>query len=342
LRGAALATILDVAKLARVSSATVSRVLNDSPSVSAETREHVLQCIRSLGYEPNYLGRNLRRAETRIILVLLPTIANPFYAKIVQGLETAAHLHGYDILIGETGFSLEREKVFLSMLKNRLTDGIVFLSSNQDKNSLEDLSHRFPIVQCCEYIERAAVSHVSIDNFEAAREAAACLIGLGHRRIGFISCRNGLLSNSHREKGVRQACKDAGLALDKNCITYAGDYTYPCGILAMEDLLRAAPRPTAVFCVSDELAAGAVKCIEQVGLCVPGDLSVVGFDDTILSAANKPAITTIAQPQADLGKKAFELLINHIKNKALKPAFVFLKHELIVRESTSRIKNKEE
>jgi LacI family transcriptional regulator, repressor for deo operon, udp, cdd, tsx, nupC, and nupG len=326
-------TIQEVAKEAGVSVATVSRVLNNSPSVNPETRIRVQSVIDRLNYQPNLLGRNLRRAETRMILVLLPSISNSFYTKIVGGIEDIAHRNGYNIMLCNTNMDIQREKVYLELLKNRLADGVILMAPTLKKDELSHIGESFPVVQCCEYIEGARVSHVSIDNKNAAIRAIKHLISLGHKEIAMISCKNKFVSTSQREEGYKKALYENGIEFNPQLIQY-GDYSFKSGVVATKQILSMANRPTAVFAISDMMAIGAVKEIKLQGLGVPKDIAVVGFDNINFAAMYDPALTTISQHQYDMGCTVMELLLRQIRGEVREPQEIILDHELIIREST--------
>lgn len=311
-------TIQDVAKEAGVSVATVSRVINKSTSVSIETRELVMDAVKRLDYRPNLLGRNLRRAETRLILVLLPNISNPFYSTIVKGIEDVGHRNGYNILLCNTDSEPGREKLYLDLLKNRQADGVIFMAPSLSREELTETGKRYPMVQCCEYKEGAKVSHVSIDNFTASQKAVKHLLALGHRRIGLISCDNDYLSTIHREEGYRQALLDAGIKPEDE-LARDGDYSFKSGLRAASRLLLLTERPTSVFCISDIMAIGAIRAAGERGLRVPEDFAVVGFDNISFASMCDPMLTTVSQPKYDLGCTAMELLLKQIRGELKEP-----------------------
>lgn len=326
-------TIQDVAKAAGVSVATVSRVLNKSNTVATSTRNTVLEAIRQLDYRPNLLGRNLRRTETRLVLALLPTIANPFYSRIVKGIEDVAHKNGYNVMLCNTDSDTDRERVYLELLKNRLADGVIFMSPVIDGEELTAIGDHFPVVQCCEYKEGAKVPLASIDNHAAAKKVVRHLISLGHKRIGMISCRNSFLSTICREQGFRDALEDAGHIFNSQCMAY-GDYSFKSGSRAAFSLLALNERPTAIFAISDIMAIGVLRAAKEKRLRVPEDLAVVGFDNISFASMCDPMLTTISQPKYDLGCAAMELLLRKIQGELKEPVEIVLENELIIREST--------
>jgi DNA-binding LacI/PurR family transcriptional regulator len=249
-----------------------------------------------------------------MILALMPNVSNPFYARVVKGIEDVAHKNGYNVMLCNTDSDINREKAYLELLKNRLADGVIFMAPVMSKEELTLIGQNYPVIQCCEYIEGAGVSYVSIDNFSAAYKAVKHLIGLGHKKIGLISCENNFVSTKQREAGYKKALEDSGIEFDEK--------------LTMEE------RPTAIFAISDIMAIGAIRAIKEEGLKVPEDIAVVGFDDISFASMYDPMLTTISQPKYDLGCVAMELLIKHISGKLEEPQRIFLEHELIIREST--------
>lgn len=329
-----MATIHDVAKAVGVSVATVSRVLNNSPAVNIETREKVLFTIRKLNYQPNLLGRNLRRSKTKMILVIVPDISNPFYSSIVKGIEDVAHKNDYNVMLCNTNYDPERMNAYIELLKNRLSDGAVVMGLELGKLEFSDLAKRFPIVQCCEYIEGAGTSYVAIDDFSAAIKAVRHLVNLGHKRIGLITCKDRFISNVKREQGYKEAIKDAGIEADPELIMYVDSHGFKNGLRAVEKLIMMPKRPTAIFACSDLLAIGAMKGIKERGLQVPEDIAIVGFDNISFASVCNPPLTTIAQPQYDLGCTAMDILIKQIHETITVPQITHLEYELIIREST--------
>ncbi|MEN6316353.1 MAG: LacI family DNA-binding transcriptional regulator [Clostridiaceae bacterium] len=328
-------TIQDVAKAAGVSVATVSRVINKSSSVAQGTYEAVQDAIKRLDYRPNLLGRNLRRTESKLILALLPNIANPFYSRIVKGIEDVAQRNGYNVMLCNTDSDAVREHVYLELLKNRLADGVIFMAPEIGKKELTEISCNFPVVQCCEYREGAQVSHVSIDNHFAAGKVARHLISLGHKQIAMISCENSFVSTIRREEGFRSAIEEMGLELDGHFVVY-GDYSFKSGYRMATNLLTLNERPTAIFAISDMMAIGALKAAREKGLRVPDDLAVVGFDNISFASMCNPMLTTISQPKYDLGCTAMELLLKKMRGELEEPVNITLENELIIRESTMK------
>lgn len=328
-----MATIKDVAQHAKVSVATVSRVLNNDPKVRPETKEVVERAIDELGYSPNLLGRNLRRSSTHNILVLLPTISNQFYSAIIKGIREEANLEGYNVMIGITDLDVNIEMNHIQLLENKLVDGIIFFTPQIAKSTLTRLGKVYPIVQCSEYVEGAKLSLVSIDNKQAAFDATKYLIELGHKHIGLITSKKVYTSSKLREEGFKQALTQHQLPVNEELIYYT-DYTPQCGTEAAKALLTRKTPPTAIFTISDSLAIGVIRGLKECGKKVGVDIDVIGFDNTFISKFYEPTITTISQPRLKMGKKAARLLLNKIQNIDSANETIFLPHELMIRQST--------
>lgn len=328
-----MATIQEVAKEAGVSVATVSRVLNNHASVSAKTRAKVERVIERLQYNPNMLGRNLRRAQSRMILVLVPSISNPFYSKIVQGIEDVARRSNYNVLLCTTDSDVEREQMYLEMLRNHMADGVITMDPAVDPAHFQQAGHEFPVIQCCEYSETGNTPYVSIDNRTAAYKAVKHLLLMGHRKVAIINSDERFLYARLRKEGYLQALQEFGVSSEDRFLINT-DLHFESGHRAMKALLAQPDRPTAVFAVSDTLAIGALRSIREAGLTVPQDVAVVGFDNIPFASMMNPSLTTVSQPMYEIGCEAARMLIKRITNPQEKVESIELDFELIIREST--------
>ncbi|PWJ95993.1 LacI family transcriptional regulator [Oceanotoga teriensis] len=330
-----MSKIQDVANLAGVSVATVSRVLNNSPKVSAKTRLNVINAVKELNYEPNLLGRNLRRSETKMILVLLQNISNPFYSKVIKGMEDYGHKNNYNVMFCNTDSNIEREKKYLDLLKNKLVDGVIFMAPEIDIYTMNTIGKNYPLIQCCEYLENSQISRVSIDNEKAAFEAVEYLIKNGHKKIGLINSKKPHQSSKDREKGYRRALYENNIQIDESLIRYES-YGFKGGINAIKSFVDEKKVPDALFTVSDIIAIGAIKALKSFNFNVPDDISIIGFDNLSISSMYDPILSTVSQPRYELGNKAMELIIEIIKNKKNIIKNVVLNHQLLIRESTKK------
>lgn len=290
----------DIARLSGVSVSTVSRALAGSARVTGETRARIEAAVRETGYVVNQVARGLRLQRSRQLLVLLPTIANPFFADIVLGVEEEARAAGYGVLVGSTEGDAARAAAHARQLLTGAVDGLILLTGRLP----EGLDEGQPIVAVSETIGAPGLPSVGIDNQAAAAAAVAHLRGLGHARIGHIAGPAGNVLTGQRIAGWREA--GAGLALGEPA---HGDFTMVSGAAAARRLLAASPRPTALFCANDEMAIGAMRAARELGLSVPGDLSIVGFDDIAFAAFADPPLTTIRQPRREFGRVAAGMLI---------------------------------
>jgi len=330
-----MATILDVSKAAGVSVATVSRVLNGKRRVSPETAHRVHAAVEALSYAPNVSARNLRRNESRIILIVAPNITNPYYTHILAGVGKAAHRMGYSAFLCDTGGERAQTEKVLDMLVRRQADGAILLATERSSDWLRPYCEKYPLVACSEYDPLLDLPRVSIDNYAAAREAMAHLIWLGHERIALVSSRNRYISTQLRLEGYRDALLDEGLPVPDDYVRLGDeDYSFKSGFDSARSLLELPDRPTALLCISDILALGAIASARELGLRVPEDLSVVGFDDVEHTTMFHPHVTTVAQPCLTIGEKAMELLEGAI-GRAPSGREALLPHRLIVRESSA-------
>ncbi len=328
-----MANIQQVAELAGVSVATVSRVLNNHSTVATKTKLKVEDAIKKLNYEPSMLGRNLRNSESRLLLVLIPKISNPFYFEIIKGIETTALSQSYNVLLCETDSNPERRNIYFDLVRKKMADGIISMDPAINLKTLLQLAERHSIIQCSEYAVDSGISYVTIDSEKAAYRAVKHLISIGHKDIAFINSDKKYLYARQRETGYKKALEEHGIPFNKTYIRYTQQLSFESGQQAMRSLLSETDRLTAVFSVSDLLAIGALKEIHAQGLQVPNDIAVVGFDNIDFSNMTHPTLTTVEQPMYKMGTIAAQMLMDKIKGEEVES--VVLDHELVIRESTS-------
>lgn len=337
-----MVNISDVAKKAGVSTSTVSRVMNNKGAISLETSKRVLEAARELGYEPNMLARSFRKQETRIILVLVPNFTNPYYTNIMSGISDTTRKLGYSSFICNTQGDPAQEREVLNMLDKKKADGAILLGTQLGTEWLKPYAEAYPIVQCSEYDPAMPIPHVCIDNYQAARDIVSYLSELGHRRIATISSENCFISTKLRLDGYRDELEARQILYNDEYLFFAArDYTFESGYEGAKKLLMLEDRPTALFCISDVLALGALLAAADLGLRVPEDLTVIGFDDVEGTTRYHPYITTLEQPCYQIGAKAAELLRKFIKtprpgeSDILRQKYEFLlPYRLIERESS--------
>lgn len=324
-------TVKEIAAAANVSVATVSRALQRPEIVNETTRQRIQEVVKRLGYTPNALARNLRTARTRLIVALLPDIANPFFSEVIRGIEQVAHENGYSVLLGETQGSTVREQAYADMVAARQADGIITMSPRVPAIPIQG---RLPVVNACEYVKDGQVSSVYIDNIAAAGVAVDYLLMLGHREIAFLAGPPSSPISVDREQGYRLALQRAKLSASA-ALTVAGDFSIESGERAVELLLSRGKPFTALFCSNDEMAIGALRALSSHGLRVPEDVSVVGFDDIRFARYTSPPLTTVAQPKNALGREAMSMLLELLSDPQVPPRKRVLTADLVVRGSTA-------
>ena len=313
-------------------------MLNEQGGVLPETQEKVRKAVEELHYEPNLSARNLRKNESRIILILAPNFSNPYYSKVLPGICDVSRNLGYSTLIYNTYDSNALdESLVVSLFEKNRADGMITLAVNRDDRWLAKYTGKYSIVQCSEYVEDIELPHISVDNRLAARELVSHLIAQGHSRIGIITSTNRYLSSANRLRGYFDALAEAGLGKDETLIAYASaDYSFASGKQAARELLSLPEPPSAIFCVSDILALGAIAAAGKLGLQVPWDLSVAGFDDVDYTTMFHPYMTTVAAPCYELGRRSMLLLYDHILQKTGAQQEVYLPHQVVLRETTAQ------
>ncbi|MBI1197021.1 MAG: LacI family DNA-binding transcriptional regulator [Phenylobacterium sp.] len=330
-----MATIQDVARSAGVSTATVSRVLSAPERVAEATRARVMAAVATLGYAPNVAAKTLRTLRTEKILVTVPDISNPFFSKVIRGVEEAAQAAGYSVLLGDTRHEADREELYGRMLRRKEADGLIFLGHRLPDSVVdlvESLGPRAPVVNGCEYSPDLRVSSAHIDNERAAAEAMEHLYGLGHVRVGVITGPLASPLSRDRLAGAQAAAAARGRTGELRVAT--GDFSIESGLEQADALLSGEAPPTAIFCFSDEMAMGALEAIRRRGLACPRDVSVVGFDDIRYAAHLDPPLTTVSQPMERIGHETVRLLLDVLSGAAHEARNVTLPHQLVVRAST--------
>lgn len=333
-------SIKEVARIAGVSIATVSRSINNPEKVTEKTRLKVQEAIAQTGYAPNTLAQSFRRGRTNLVMAVLPSVGDPFFAAVMRGVRTAAKAKGYSVVIEETQLNTMTEDEIGAMLVSRQTDGILLLASMSPfgtKILSAKNQRRLPIVIGLETLssELAEFPSVQIDNVAAAKEATNYLITQGHERIAMIFGQETSLLTKDRELGYRASMKQAGLAIEDGWVV-EGQLTITGARQATRTLLNHPVRPTAIFCANDEMAIGCLHEIKALGLNVPADVSVVGFDDIRYAEVTDPPLTTISQPAEEIGERTMYRLCREIEeasNGDERPEIV--PHKLIVRGSVA-------
>jgi LacI family transcriptional regulator len=322
--------IQDVAKTAGVSISTVSRVLNGRSDVAVETQDRIRSVIDNLGYTTNLAARSMRSFKKNMVGLIMPDIAYPFAIEVMKGVNRAIAKSEFDLLVYTTGDvrksgRASHEQKYISLLNNSITDGVIIVAPVTGEFSTDA-----PIVSIDPLMSNPSYASVHATNRQGVMEAMKYLLDLGHRRIGFISGRAELESSTRRLKGYRDALDKAGLPLDKRLIA-AGDYTTETGINCARELLALDHPPTAIFASNDQMAMGVYQVAQEMGLRIPEDLSVVGFDNIMES--KYMGLTTVDQFISEMGFMATQMLIKRINGEPLETETYKMQTQLVIRTS---------
>lgn len=329
------AKIKDVAKHAGVSVTTVSRVLNGEKYVKDDLKARVQRAIDELGYSPSHIARSLVRKKTNLIGVIVPDITSSFYSTILSTIEKTASLNNYNLMVCNIIEDIDKELKYLQVFKQMRVDGIIIMHEKLN-DEIRELFQKLDIPIIFSSVKPVNQRFVSviIDDYAAAYDATRYLIELGHSRIGFIGGdMRDVTSGQNRYIGYTQALSDCGIKVEDKYIRF-GDYKTQSGYELMKEMLDGETYPTAVFAVSDDMAVGAMNCIHDYGLEVPGDLSVIGFDGSQLTEQVRPRLSSMEQPILEMGKITVDKLLDLISGSEEAPSEdVILKHRLVVRDS---------
>lgn len=345
-----MTSIKDVAAMAGVSIATVSRYVNSPEQVRAPTAKRVEEAIKKTGYQRNTLARNFRTGRTQQIMVVLPSIGIPFYGPILEGVRKVAESVGYHILVTETAYNTVEFDDYTKLVMSKQTDGIILLSTFspfKEPNLPSNGAHP-PIVLGLENIsaELAMFPCVSIDNEAAAGDATQYLVNLGHKNIGFLYGNIGVRYGSPtpeaqltraRAEGFYKTMAAQNLSVNEDWVIKA-PISMAGGRQAVKELLTRKSRPTALFCANDEMALGAMFEIKKAGLRIPEDISVIGLDNMLYSEISDPPLTTIEQPAEKIGEHSMRRLLKLIAGDISGNNLEILPHRLIERQSCAALK----
>ncbi len=330
------ATIRDVSLRAGVSTATVSRVLAGIGNPNPDTAAAVMSAVDELGYRPSGVARSLRMKRTRTLGLIVTDIQNPFFPELVQAADLAARSLGYSILLGSAAYDEHRAMHYLDLMVDRRVDGMIIASSQLSDESWQRLvASPVPVVVVnAEPAGLPAVTVVTSDNTSGAALAARHLIDLGHRRIAYVRGAESFTADGPRITGFRNACAAAGLP-DEDVIEFRGDGQFEGGERAASEILAQVPGVTAIACYNDMTAIGVMRALRAAGRRVPADISVIGCDDIAAASWVVPALTTVAQQKADMGRLAVEHLAAALESpESVPPETILLAMVLREREST--------
>jgi LacI family transcriptional regulator len=335
-------TLKDIAERAGVSASTVSRVVNQSVRVDPATEERVHEAIAELGYRPNLLARSFRRKITHTIGLLVPDNSNPFFAELARVIEDAGFAQGYSVILCNSDLSEVKQTGYIDVLLAKRVDGILVTSTGLIPG--EDTNHNIERIQSagvpCVVIDRdlgdEPVDQLLVDNHEGGYLAGHYLLARGHRKMACVVGPSDLTPSAGRIAGFRKALHEAGIDIPDDALV-RGNGRHDGGARAVEELLDQGTDFTAIFAFNDEMAIGVIGALQRRGKRVPDDVSVIGFDNIPYSAAVFPAVTTIAQPIAEMGNMGLTMLLDRIQHPDIEPRRILLSTRLMERESVAWI-----
>ncbi|PSV65470.1 HTH-type transcriptional repressor PurR [Photobacterium angustum] len=311
-----MATIKDVARMAGVSTTTVSHVINKTRFVAEATQQKVLAAVDELNYAPSAVARSLKCNTTRTIGMLVTKSTNPFFAEVVHGVEEYCYNSGYTLILCNTEGNLEKQRDYLRMLSEKRVDGLLVMCSDLDQMLLDLLERKndLPMVIMDWGPESPHTDNI-LDNAEnGGYIATKHFIENGHKKIGCLSGQADKSTCQERLKGFRKAMAEADLTFNEDWLL-DGDFECESAVEAAQKFIAMEDRPTAIFCFNDIMAMALISTFEQAGLRVPDDISIIGYDNIDLAPYFAPPLTTIHQPKRRLGKKAIEILLERVKDK---------------------------
>lgn len=330
-----MTTITDVARVAEVSTATVSRVLNGNPEVNPALAERVRAAVRELGYRPSRLARSLRTKRTAVWAVIIPDIRNPFFTEMVRGVEDVAYANGYSLMLCNADEDPAKEAAYLQLCLTEHMAGVILTPASRTRTDVRELTAQgVPVVTVDRRLDGRTVDRVLVDNAAGAAMAVDHLTAMGYRRIGCVSGPADVSTSSDRLAGYRAGLRAHGIRPSAELIS-SGDFREAGGKSAMRRLLGLNRPPDAVFAANNLMTLGALEAIAEAGLRIPEDMAVVGFDDVPWASLLRPALTTIAQPIYDAGTETARMLLERIGGYHGGSRELVLTPTLRVRDSSS-------
>lgn len=324
-------TILDVAERAGVSKSLVSLVMREPERVSEASRVAVLAAAEELGYRPNAVARSLVQRRTNVIGVVLSDLHNPFFADVADGIEEAAFQRGYRAMLSSGFLDAKRERGAIETMLDLRVDGLILLGSMMKVTKVEKVGASLPVTVLGRHTRSKTLDSVGVDDSVGAQEAVAHLVELGHSRIAHIHAGNAA-GSPRRRSGYEKAMKRHGLS--DHIRSVKGAFTEAGGAVAMAEILDSGDIPTAVFAPNDFAALGAMEMIDSAGLDIPGDVSLVGYDDLALAGLPRIGLTTIGQPRPDLGREAVHLVLERLDDGRSSARHIVVPPTLVVRSTT--------
>lgn len=335
-------SIKDVAKEAGVSIATVSNALNNSRYVKEETKKRINEIAKRLNYTPNIIARGLKTKSTNTVAIIVPDIANQFFAQVIRGAEEVAKLRKYNVLLTCTYYDVLEEKTSVETLKKQFIDGVIFISGDNSFNYIKELNdNNFPVVMADRELEDMEIPSVLVDNFYAMKKVVNYLYDLGHRKIGYIT----YIYNN--QTTVRKRFEGYCDGLKENKLDYDPDMVVISETLRLNELegsrevvrkiLKSKSIPSVIMTASDLIAVGVIRALTELKIKIPEGMSVVGYDNILMSQYTSPLLTTVKQPKKKMGATAMNLLLDIIEGKKIKSRNIILPTKLIKRQSVAKL-----
>jgi len=334
-----MANIIDVAKHAGVSVATVSRYFSSPDKVAKKSADKVAASVQALNYTPNLLARNFSQSRSYAVMVVVPDVTSPFLAQLIRGIEQAGSVLGYQFILSDMKATGVDYDSYYEIPESRLIDGMIQLAA-KFPNDIKERQAKCPVVLLCDCDESVSVHNVAVDDFSATTGLVEYLISLGHKKIACLKGGDIAKATFNRLLAYNSALDDANL--DYRYVV-EGKYDFKSGFLAAQEIVSQKELPTAVVCMDDTMAIGLIKGLKNQGLKVPEDISVTGFDDIPFSPYCDPPLTTVSQPAHQLGTTAMELLVRLIENPEERTGPVIsyrLPSEIVIRDSTAKAPEK--
>jgi DNA-binding LacI/PurR family transcriptional regulator len=333
-------TMKDVARVGGVSLGTVSNVLNDLPTVTEKNRKKVLAAIRQLNYSPNFTARALKTRRSKCVGLIIPDINNPFYAEFARGVEDGVQAMGYNLFLCNSDRKSAKERSYMDTLLEKMVDGLILFKTHLPLEEISYFNDRYSIVLVDSFsVDRnIACDIIKVDDYNGVMKALEYLWNFNHRRIAMIAGTRDSLSSADRVRAYNDFFAAKGHSISKACIEY-GNYDWHSGYECTKKFLGGDSPPTAIMAANDLMAIGAMKAIQEQGLDVPADVSVMGYDDIDIASLCTPALTTVRQPKYEMGKFSVQSLLNRIESrkseKNFEPNVTTFNTEIIGRDSVS-------
>jgi LacI family transcriptional regulator len=331
-------TIKDIARIANVSYATVSRALNNHKDVSDDTKRKILGICEQLGYSPNAIARGLVTKSTNTIGLLVPDITNPFFPEVARGVEDEASKRNYNVFLCNTNWDIMKEISYFQLLLGKRVEGIIIAPvSDGTFNLAAKYTDRLPIIFIASKIDDSSHNYIVIDDIEGVMMATEHLISLGHKKIAFIGGKEGTSTFKDRLEGYKIALENNGIKPDPELVKSYG-YRKESGYNGIRSLVESSNMPTAIIAINDIVALGVIEAAEEIGLNIPDDVSLIGFDDIPYASLPKIKLTTISQPKYDMGRESVNMLFDKLSQENSKQGLhKVIKPRLIIRSTCKAI-----